>query len=242
MVQPRLGFAWDVRGNGQDRGLRRLGQVLRPRRPQRHLRRAVPAAVQDLLLLLLGRRQPGARTAACRRSPGATSSCPPRPCGSSWRAARRRDRRSSWSTTTCKPPRSDQWTLGVRHQLGKLARLALLRRRARLQQPDVFLRRPAAGHPVRGPLRQQRADTGLRPRLLPPPRRGAPGTTPSCSASTGRSPPTAGGASTWPTPTPRPSRPAPTTLARASRSAPSTTSTRTASTGSRAPTTSVTGW
>ncbi len=84
----------------QDGGLRRLGQVLRPRHPQRHLRRGVPAAVQDLLLLLLGRRHAGAQL---RRAGAAVGPQLPLRRGAArswWPAARRRARRSSWSTTT----------------------------------------------------------------------------------------------------------------------------------------------
>ena len=110
-----------------------------------------------------------------------------------------------------KPPRSDQWTLGVRQQLGRWLGSLSYAGVARLQRPDVLLRRPAAGHRLRRPLRRQRAVPGYARVFITSTARRTWYDAIFLTLDQPYHRRRASGASTSPTPTPRPSRPAPTT-------------------------------
>ncbi len=131
MVQPRARLRLGRARRLRDGRLRRLGQVLRPRRLERHLRRGVPPSVQDLQLLLLGRRQPGAATAACRPCSGTTPTLGARALAGLVANGQTPGPEIFLVDNEMRPPRSDQWTLGVRQQLGTwLTSLSYARPRA----------------------------------------------------------------------------------------------------------------
>ena len=114
--QPRLGFSYDLTGQGQTVAVRRLGTLLRSRPLQLDARRALPAC--SARRARSSSRATAASATAFRRSSG----------------IRRTERRGSRRiiaqgarpnpevfliANDTKPPVSDQWSLGARQTVGR---------------------------------------------------------------------------------------------------------------------------